>query len=365
MASRQVSVDFGSTALRAIEYTEDKKGNVTVHGTHVQPLRPGVIHRGRVADPEELTAVLKTLKSEAGFKAKDIVFGLSNNAVVVRRAPVDWQPDKFFRQSLPYAIPDGILIEDVDYQIDYHPLGEYVDTLANGDQVRRVQVLIVAAETEVVQGYIDTIRAAGLRPSRADHLGFALTRLAARSGREGVEAVVDIGSQATNMVLHLGGQPLFVRHLSKGLEAIVDELSSQFGWETAAAVQALQALGVSTAIPMSVVGAGAFGAEAPQEEPPHPAQPIIDRYATDFISEIRTSVDWFLQNSQTISSLDRVILSGGGAVLPGMADRIAAELHIPIEVAQPFSTLNAKNVDISPDDAPRWATAAGLATGAK
>jgi Tfp pilus assembly PilM family ATPase len=46
-----------------------------------------------------------------------------------------------------------------------------------------------------------------------------------------------------------------------------------------------------------------------------------------------------------------------------MATRIASELHIPVEVAEPFELVHGKDLPVAADAAPRWFTALGLTVG--
>lgn len=365
MASRHVSVDFGGTSLRAVEFSTDKKGALTVHRTAQVNLPIGTILRGKVEDPGTLAHTLKTLWTEGKFKSKDVVFGVSNSAVVVRRVEVPWQPPTYFRQSLRYSLPEGTLMDDVDYQVDFHPLDEFVATAADGTQHRRSQIFLVAAETTMIEGFLGPIKAAGLRPFKIDHLAFALTRFAAQDGFPGVELLVDIGAHSTHLVLQQDGQPLFTRYIAKGGDATVSELMAQFQWDRKTAEDAVKVLGVSTALALVPVHT-AFGVDPIAEQPDvHPAQPIIDKYAAEYINEIRTSVDWFLQNATNVHSVDRVIFSGGGSLITGMRDRIASELHIPVKIAEPFANVTGKNAGGHAEEAPRWTMAVGLATGVK
>lgn len=97
---------------------------------------------------------------------------------------------------------------------------------------------------------------------------------------------------------------------------------------------------------------------------------VADRILTDqaeaFIDEIRSSLDYY-QAQTGASRLSGLVLSGGGALLTGLADRLAEVVRLPVEVGNPFARLQAKETVYGPDElaqvGPTLVTAVGLALG--
>lgn len=366
MATREVSVDFGSSSLRAVEFSKNRKGDITVRGTAEVPLTVGTIHGGIIENVSDVSMALKSLWTAGKFKSKQVRFAVANRYVVARRTDLDWIEPKMFREALPYRIPQDILPHDAEYLLDYHVMDEFVGKNADGVNRRRSRILVAAAEADMIGRFVNAIEGAGLKPARADLTAFTLTRLAAARTTTGggVELVVDIGAHTMNLVIHQAGQPLFVRNIpNRGSDNITNDMVNRFSWTREEAEGTKKALGISRAVPIvtSKMVSPFAGTTPNDDDDSHPAQKVVDHFVADFISEIRTSVDWFL-NASHITSVDTVMFSGGAALADGLADRIASELQIPVHISDPFVDL-----DLSVDDpnvgGPQWATAVGLTTG--
>src|SRR5947208_2226943 len=73
-------------------------------------------------------------------------------------------------------------------------------------------------------------------------------------------------------------------------------------------------------------GLSAEGGPVPAEG----AARLIEQRASAFIDEVRGSVDYYL-TQQGAARISTVMLTGGGSKLPGLHERLAAALHLPVE----------------------------------
>jgi type IV pilus assembly protein PilM len=89
------------------------------------------------------------------------------------------------------------------------------------------------------------------------------------------------------------------------------------------------------------------------------AQPLLD-----LAVEVRRSLDFYRRNHRN-EDIDRVVLSGGTALIPGLAEFIGAEIGLATEVANPFEHVIVDGAEVSPeylhDIAPTLIVATGLA----
>ncbi len=134
------------------------------------------------------------------------------------------------------------------------------------------------------------------------------------------------------MVLVRGGEPRFVRLLQQGgadfTDALVDSLDVP--WDDAEELK--RRVGVS---PVGEEGEVVEGFEDEDAR----ARTILDRQADRFIDEVRGSVNFFLsQNDEP--ALSRIIVSGNGARLPHLANRLGSVLGAKIEPARVIEGLN-------------------------
>jgi len=222
---RAVGLDIGTSAVRAAELSVGR-GGYTLERFGQVALPVGAVIDGEVLDREAVTAALKVLWSQTKFSTKRVVLGVANQKVVVRQVDLPWMEPKELRNALAFQVQDFIPIPVDQAIMDFHPLEEFTNDAGN----RMLRVLLVAAGREMVGSCLDAVQHAGLTPVMVDLTSFALIRSSTHADALGIdtqaEALIDIGARVTNIAVHQGGQPKFVRVLLMGgadiTEAVAD-----------------------------------------------------------------------------------------------------------------------------------------------
>jgi type IV pilus assembly protein PilM len=321
-----VSLDIGSSGLRAAQFSwRGRKCRLDRFAS--APTPEGAVVAGVVTDPGALARGLKDLWSLGKFTTKRVVFGLANDRILVRQLDLDWMEPADFRKALAYSVADQIPMSVDEANLDFHVLEEIPASVELGLE-RTLRVLLVAAGRDMVEGFVTAITEAGLQPVKAELAPFALIRAACPDGvaapAEGVttaEAIVDIGADTLTVAVHSGGQPRFVRTVGKlGGRFITGELQQKFGWSYEEAENAKAQYG----LPRQRAGGGDLVALD------HPAQQAIAERATAVVAEVRTTLNFFLSASTGITGLSRVVLTGGGARLAGLSERVAEGLKAEV-----------------------------------
>jgi type IV pilus assembly protein PilM len=147
------------------------------------------------------------------------------------------------------------------------------------------------------------------------------------------EALVDIGASVTNIVVHQGGVPRFVRILLMGGGDITDAVAERLGVPADQAESVKQATGLSS---------------IPGQAEPHPANRAIEQTGSAFVEEVRGSLDYYAAQPGA-ARIGRVVLSGGGSRLTGLVERLTAATRLPVEVATPMSVLKVGNTGLTPE----------------
>ncbi len=368
MARTLVALDLGSSGLRAVEFSRTRAG-VTVRRVAAAPLPRGAIVAGEVQDSDALSAALRQLWAEHRL-TRDVLFAVANHNVLVRQMDLPWLPPGEFHRALRHQVADHISVPVEQTILDYHVLAEHESPGEDGPQ-RMNRILLVVATAEMVDGFTAALHGAGLRPVQAELAPFALIRAARGPGEAGdTEALLEIGAEVTTVVIQQGGQPRFVRILpGQGGHQATDALAERLGWAPRDAEQAKISLGLATRVAApALVNDSVFGvlpAPPPPDLPEQPAHQVLDEVVSGFIAEVRASVDFFLSATPDLT-LHRVVLSGGGAQLGGLAARLSAELRLPVNHATPLAAVRRSRRARLPDwlSELQLSTAVGLALGA-
>jgi type IV pilus assembly protein PilM len=344
-----IGLDIGTSAVRAVQ-VDVSKGAATIARLGQVLLPHGAVRDGEIIDRDAVTDAIRTLWSEYKFKGRKVALGVANQQVVVRQVDLPYLPEDELRESLPFQVQEYIPIPIEQATLDCSVL-EHFET-AEGDRYSRV--LVVAAQTDMVNSILAVVRAAKLEPVLLDLDAFALLRSLAPEevleDRAG-ELIVGIGSSVTNIIVHEQGIPRFVRVLLMGGNHITDGLlgASDLSFEEAEQAKATTGLANDDF---------SFGDDQSR---------IITERANRFVDEIRGSLDYYLAQTDAIS-VQRAVVTGGGSRLTNLHDRLSAVLRIPVDVGHPFQHLEIGKVGLDEDqlgEAEHFlAVAVGLAKGA-
>ena len=342
-----IGLDIGASAVRAAQVTGTRASpSLSAFGQVALP--PGAVVDGEIRDPGPVSEAIAQLWKRAKLRSKQAVVGIANQRVVVRQVDLPFLEESEFRSALRFQAADYIPMPVDEAQLDFIVLNDYV----TDNQDHMMRVLLVAAATEMVESFVDTMGAAGIQPAGVDLVPFAVARAVSsvargESGAGGSEAIVDVGAGVTNIVVHHNGEPRFVRILLVGGDDATTSIAElqDIPFEEAEAVKFDAATGVAT----------------------DDVKRIIRTQVDSLVEEVRGSLDYYLsqEDSEPVVS---IILTGGGSLTPGLAQRVEETLRTPVVSATPLSDVNVSKSGLTEEQVtqiqPVSAAAVGLAMGA-
>lgn len=348
MPARTIGLDIGTSGVRAAELSFGKDG-VTLERLGQVDLPDGAVWGGAVLDPAPVTAAVRQLWATFRFSSRRVVLGVANQRVIVREVELPAMPRGDIPAALPFQVRDLLPMPVEEAVLDFHPLEDAV-TPAGTPVIRG---LLVAASREMVLAAVSCVQAAGLQVTSVDLTSFAVLRaMGARLDVDvDTEAVVDIGARITNIVVHSGGVPRFVRIVLQGGQDVTDAVSEQLG------------IGLPEA--ELVKQAGSSPADAPGGPAEARTRRAIEGAAQPLVEEIRSTLDAY-GAANPYHPMQRVVLSGGGSLLQGMPARLAEATRLPVQAGDPLSAVRTAGlgpVGDGPDGVCRVAVPVGLALG--
>src|SRR4051812_8131671 len=309
-----IGLDIGTSVVRAVELSLGRNG-VTLERFGQLVLPPDAVDDGQVVDPEAVAKALRKLWAATKLSHKRVVLGVANQRVIVRQLELPWLQRSELAASLPFQVQDLLPMPVDQAVLDFFPVEELTDSSG----VRTLKGLLVAAARETVLANVRAAELAGLTVQGVDLTPFAVLRaLGRQTGAEvETEALIDIGARVTNIVVHSGGVPRFVRILLVGGQDVTDAVAEQLKVPVAQAEVLKQQ-----------VGAGGF------DEGLQDVVHTVAGTAQDFVTEIRGSLDYYAASHPT-APVERLVVTGGGARLEGILDRLAAAPPLPRLAGQP------------------------------
>jgi type IV pilus assembly protein PilM len=341
----RIGLDVGSTAVRAAELAEGSPPSV-VRAAQV-PLPAGAVENGEVREAEAVSEALRELWTRGGFKSRKVWMGVGNQRVVVREIALPTMPEKELRQSLGFQVQEFIPMPVDEAVLDYHLIEEVE---IDGRQMLRL--LLVAAQKVMVDTLIGAATNAKLEPMGLDLVPFAMVRAVGATGagmeleQTGGEAIVDVGAHVTNIVVHAAGETRFVRILPSGGRDITLAIA--------------RALSVDDEV-AERLKRGEIVDEV--DVTPQQALEVAMQRATQFVDEIRSSLEFYTAQTQG-ARIDRLLISGGGSKLEGFIDILRQRIPVTVEPGRVFSKVGSQlslSEDAQTEAEPVLATAVGLA----
>jgi type IV pilus assembly protein PilM len=243
------------------------------------------------------------------------------------RDAIQWEAE----QHIPFDIDDVSL----DFQI--------LDRESDPEQM---DVLLVAAKREMLEGRAELIRSAGLTPSVIDVDSFAVQKAyeSSHDPEEGsVTLLLNVGCFVTNVNIVKNGIPYFTRDLSFAGNAILEAVQKDLGVDYDEASEIL---------------------ENPGEDRHDDLQSIVSLVGEELAVGIEKSLS-YLRASGDADHIDRICLSGGSSFAPGLRESIEKRQGSPVEIADPFRNV-IWNEDLFGEDdpetlGPHYMVATGLA----
>jgi len=345
MATGVVGVDIGSSMLRAVEIDSGTKGRPTVLRAHEVPLPEGSVKRGEVLEVHTVASAFKRLWAAGGFRSKDIALGIGGQSVIVRDLAVPRMPLPQIKESLPFQVQDLLPVPVADAVLDFYPIGEgenETGTVVNG--------LLVAAFKQAVTMNITAATMAGLTPVSMDLLPFALTRMhSISSPSEGYAVHMNIGANATTIVIAKAGVPQFVRIVPAGGDDTTRALMSRLSIPREKAEGIKRDLGLSPAL----------------AEGDRLASDIIHESTSELLTAVRNTLAYFGSVRPGVL-YDHLSVAGGATRLRGFSTALAEATRVSVVTVNPLagvSVARALRGKVSEERVDSWTTAIGLAMG--
>ncbi|MES1246987.1 MAG: type IV pilus assembly protein PilM [Actinomycetota bacterium] len=323
-------------------------GSVQLERVAREALTPGVVVGGELRDPDALGAALKSFFERHKLPKKGVRLGLSSNRIGVRIVEIAGvEEEKQLANAVQFRAQEALPIPLDEAVLDYRVLGESVDD--EGQPVKRV--LLVVAHRELVERYVDACRTAGISLAGIDLEAFALLRAMSPPSDRGQSALVavSVGHDRSTFAVSDGRICEFTRVLEWGGWQFNVALARAFE-STPSEVEALKR---SLSLDNSVVPEG-FSAEQTAL-----AVDTIRRQVQAFARELVSSLQ-FYQNQPGSLGIGEIVLSGGTAELPGLAQELQRLIGVPVRVGDPLGRVVVSKRVAVPEQVGSMAVAIGL-----
>ncbi len=337
-----LGIDISTAAVKILELS--RFGNrFKVESYAVAPLAKETIEEKNFTNIDLVADSIKSALKMSGTKLKQATVAVSGSAVMTKiiaieaalsEAEMEEQIMIEADQYVPYAL------EDVNFDFEVQGISE--------SNPEMVDVLLVASRRENVENRVEALARAGLKTQIVDVEAFAmehaftlLTDQFADSIDGQTVGIVDMGATVTTLNVLYDGRSVYTREQSFGGKQLTEEIQRRYGLSYEEAGLAKRHGG----LPDSYVS------------------DVLDPFKRAMVQQVQRSLQ-FYSSSSTNVGVDRIILAGGCAAIPGIEQWVEKTLAIPVYIANPFVNMMLSN-KVKPhlisNDAPGLMIACGLA----
>lgn len=331
------------------------------YGRSVMPF--GAVVEGEIVDPQAAASAVSQLWKEAGFRQKEVAIGIANQKVVVRLIDLPFMEKAELAGAIQYQAQDYIPIPVEEAILSYEIIGDY---MTPADE-HMMEVLLVAASRDMINGAVTTVEAAGLKLERIDLTAFALVRslmgidsaVLPDDDAGGATGLIHITSGLTNIVVVEKGVPRFTRVSALAGKQFTQAIANVLNltYDEAEDLKIRVGLPNVDGSPLAIPGVDAEMAQV--------AQQALERETNRFIGEVRRSIDYYLTQATQVRTIRRIILTGSGSMLRSLPNYLEKGLQTNIVLGDPLARIvtqpGSENVVLA--DRMGCAPAVGLALG--
>lgn len=310
---RVVGLDVGSSQTKIVEISPGKTKKLVNYG--ISKILPDAIVEGEIIDREAVLDSIRTLLESRNITTKDVVIGLAGRDVIIKRIVMDRLSEAETREQIKWEAEQYVPFDINEVSLDF-------DVVNPNYGENQQEVVLVAAKNELINNLSALLKDLNLNPIIIDTAAFAMQNAFEYNYQPGPDETIgllNIGAGMTIINVIKGGSSLLARDVYYGVNSYINKLQKEIGFNYEDAANA-----VKGAIP---VGA---------------SQDSIQGVFESFINDLCTQIERSLQFLSTVTGeekVNRMFITGGGALIPNILDHLKRRLNVSIEILNPFKNI--------------------------
>jgi type IV pilus assembly protein PilM len=336
-----IGVDISSTAVKLLQLSQTG-GRYRVEHYAVEPLPPNAVVEKNIVEVDAVGEAIKRALARSGAKTRHAAAAVAGSAVITKVISMPGELDEA-------AMEDQIQVDAAQYipypieevSLDFEVIGPVKDS------PEMVQVLLAASRTENVDVRVSALDIGGMTAKVIDVEAFAMEnafRLVAdqmSAPKDALVALVDVGATMTTLNVLRQQRSIYTREQVFGGKQLTDEVMRRYGLSYEEAGLAKRQGGLPESYEVEV----------------------LEPFKEAMVQQVSRLLQFFYAGSE-FDRVDQVILAGGCASIPGIAEMVEEQLGVLTMVANPLANMSLSNrvqAQALAQDAPSLMIACGLA----
>jgi type IV pilus assembly protein PilM len=336
-----IGVDISSTAVKLLQLSQTG-GRFRVEHYAVEPLPPNAVVEKNIVEVEAVGEAIKRALGRSGTRTRHAAAAVAGSAVITKVIPMqanlgeDEMEDQILVEAAQY-IPYPI--EEVS--LDFEVLGPVKDN------PEMIQVLLAASRSENVEVRQSALELGGLSAKIMDVEAFAMEnafRLISDQlsvPKDALVALVDVGATMTTLNVLRSQRSIYTREQVFGGKQLTDEVMRRYGLSYEEAGLAKRQGGLPESYEVEV----------------------LEPFKEAMVQQVSRLLQFFYAGSE-FNRVDQIVLAGGCASIPGIAEMVEEQIGVLTVVANPLANMSLSSrvqAQALAQDAPALMIACGLA----
>lgn len=336
-----IGLDIGTSTIKAAKMV--RKGHrYILESFAVERIEEDVFQSGELKNPSSLAHSARSVVMKCDRHIKDVVIALPNYSILSDVITIDLVPKKQIREAVLVEAERLSPFDMTEVEIDY-------EVLERNEETKQMKVLMVAAKHDIIYSYIDCMNEAGLKPTIIDIDLFALMNIHQLNNDPALKPssiLINIGMETTDAVFMQNG----IFHSSRDIPVTGSHFVKNIG-----NITGMEPLKVHNLLSGSL--AKDFSVDSMIN--------VLNNTSRDFANAVGVAVSYF-QSSDNIDKIDQIVIAGGFAYIPGLANILELRTGSEVVVLDPLKNIECKSGIMAGHDPQKvgslLAVAIGLAT---
>lgn len=298
-------LDIGTSAIRAVQMKGGKTKALARYGSI--DIDPKIAKSDSNADLQKLGQAVKQVLAQSKITSKNVAVGIPSQRVFMTVVDIDRLSEKELDESIRLQADSLIPTPLDESKIDWALLGD------SPKDTNKVEVLLGSVPNAFVERRLDLLESLGLNVIAFEPDSIAISRSLLTPDTAAPHLLLDMGNEATDLVMTLNGAPRLIRSIPIGLGSVIKAAMQNLGIDEKQATQFVLKFGLS------------------KDKLEGQIYNAINGTIETLNSEIEKSIKFFQTRYQGTNT-ERIIVTGGASVLPEFPLTIANKFGINVEI---------------------------------
>lgn len=307
-------LDIGTSAIRLVQLRGSGPVKALVKYA-LMPIDTKIVLSDAKADQQKVAAAVKDLLAQSKVSVKNVAVGLPSQRVFTTIVDIDKLSPAELAKTIQFQADTLIPTPIDESKIDWALLGD------SPAEQNKVEVLLSSVPNNFIEQRLDMLEAIGLNVIAFEPEALAMARAIIPSDVTLPILAVDMGANATDLVISAGGGPRLMRAIPTGTETILKAAVQNLNVDEKQAEQFVFKFGLSKDKLEGQINSAIIG--------------TVDV----LVSEIEKSIK-FYNSRYPQNPIDRIIVTGGASALPEFPLYLANKFALNVEIGNAWRNVS-------------------------